>query len=117
MRDRHVTETEMTQALQRALLHATDEVVGDKRAISADVYCDCLVGLFLAASPQPETPEEIEQFVALFRDKFTAGAGSARRRRACVTEQTNNEILLRAAKVARHRILRFPIVAKDALSC
>ena len=33
MRDRHVTETEMTQALQRALLHATDEVVGDKRAI------------------------------------------------------------------------------------
>ena len=72
MRDRHVTETEMTQALQRALLHATDEVVGDKRAISADVYCDCLVGLFLAASPQPETPEEIEQFVALFRDKFTA---------------------------------------------
>jgi hypothetical protein len=72
MRDRHVTETEMTQALQRALLHATDEVVGDKRAISADVYCDCLVGLFLAASSQPETPEEIEQFVALFRDKFTA---------------------------------------------
>lgn len=72
MRDRHVTETEMTQALQRALLHATDEVVGDKRAISADVYCDCLVGLFLAASPQPETPEEIEQLVALFRDKLTA---------------------------------------------
>ena len=72
MRDRHVTETEMTRALQRALLHATDEVVGDKRAISADVYCDCLVGLFLAASPQPETPEEIEQFVALFRDKLTA---------------------------------------------
>jgi len=34
-----------------------------------------------------------------------------------VTEQTNNEILLRAAKVARHCILRFPIVAKDALSC
>ena len=72
MRDRHVTETEMTQALQRALLHATDEVVGDKHAISADVYCDCLVGLFLAASPQPETPEEIEQLVALFRDKLTA---------------------------------------------
>jgi cytidylate kinase len=72
MRDRHVTETEMTQALQRALLHATDEVVGDKRAISADVYCDCLVGLFLAASPQSETPEEIEQFVAQFRDKLTA---------------------------------------------
>ena len=97
-----MTETEMTQALQRALLHATDEVVGENRAISADVYCDCLVGLFLAASPQPETPEEIEQLVALFRDKLTAAR--RRRRRARVSEQTNNEILLRAAKVARHRI-------------
>ena len=116
MRDRHVTETEMTQALQRALLHATDEVVGDKRAISADVYCDCLVGLFLAASPQSETPEEIEVRRSVPRQAH-GGTGSARRRRARVSEQTNNEILLRAAKVARHRILRFPIVAKDALSC
>ena len=77
MRDRHVTETEMTQALQRV---ARDRRGRDKRAISADVYCDCLVGLFLAASPQPETPEEIEQLVALFRDKLTA----ARARRGVV---------------------------------
>ena len=105
MRDRHVTETEMTQALQRALLHATDEVVGDKRAISADVYSETgNAGGDRAV--RRSVPRQVH-----------GGAGSARRRRACVTEQTNNEILLRAAKVARHRILRFPIVAKDALSC
>jgi hypothetical protein len=104
MRDRHVTETEMTQALQRALLHATDEVVGDKRAISADVYCDCLVGLFLAASPQPENAGGDRAVGRSVPRQAHGGAGSALRRRARVSEQTNNEILLRAAKVARHRI-------------
>jgi hypothetical protein len=39
-----------------------------------------LVGLVLAASPQAEPPEEIEQLVALFRDKLTA----ARARRGVV---------------------------------
>ena len=71
MEQRRVSEAELAEALQRALFCVSEELGGD-RAISADVYCDCLVGLFIAASPQPESPDELERLVALFRDKLTA---------------------------------------------
>lgn len=58
--------------LQRALLRAIEEVapLGSKRSVSADVYADALVALFLAASPQPEAPDELERLTELFCNKL-----------------------------------------------
>jgi hypothetical protein len=69
MKHRHdVSEAELTRALQRALLHAIEEC-GAERAISAAVFADSLVSLFVAASP-PGTP--IEALVKVFHDKLEA---------------------------------------------
>jgi hypothetical protein len=75
----HVTSDELRAALTEALRRLAPE--GGPREIEFNAYCDCLLGLladFLAA--RPETPEEIERLVALFRDKLA----SAMARRGCV---------------------------------
>jgi hypothetical protein len=73
MQDRRVSQAELTEALQRAILHVIEEL-GGERAISANVFADSLVGLFLAASP-PGTP--VEAMVKVFRDKLEAALARA----------------------------------------
>jgi transcriptional regulator with XRE-family HTH domain len=65
MRDPHLSEAELARAVQLAILGAIEEVLGRDRAIPADTYANCLVGLYLAAAP-PGSAAALERLVATF---------------------------------------------------
>jgi hypothetical protein len=67
---RHASsEDELTRTLQRAILGAIEEVLGRDRAVPADTYANCLVGLYLAAAP-PGSAAELGRLVATFRTRL-----------------------------------------------
>ena len=66
-----MSEAELSAALERAILRAVAEVLPRGDAIPAEAYADLLVGLYLDAA-RPETPAELENLVALFRNKLVS---------------------------------------------
>ena len=86
LEDRHLlSAVELRAVLVRALEQLAP--IGGAREIPFNAYCDCLLGLladFLAASPQPESADELERLVALLRDKLAAAMTErGRRGRTC----------------------------------